>query len=242
MKTPRQQFVIYDIDGTLVRTKRLTDNLQRFRYAIQIVFGKDIGKVTEELWRDKGYNGKGDRHILWEMVRPLGILQEELLRKIDDIGNAFVEYFEMIQDDGPSYEVIPDAKLMLQNVIEAPHLWQGVLTGNLGPAASWKLKASGLPDIGFGVYGHEADSRDDLARLLLPKIKQHYNVDIAPRDIVIVGDTVHDARCAAAIGATSIIVMTGWNVSKHDVEEEHPDLIVDSLLDSRVGSLLGLKQ
>ena len=238
----KNHLVVFDIDGTLIRAARLGRNLQRFRHAILTVFGKDIGVVTEELWKERNYNGKGDRLILWDMVRPLGIARDLFLDRLGELGAALVSYLEMIQEDGPSYEVIPDAQTMLKKVIAAPHLSLGVLTGNLGAPAIWKLRATGIPEIAFGVYGHEADERNDLARLLIPKATQYFGHEIRAEEIVIVGDTVHDVRCAKAIGARSIVVLTGWNVSRTDVEKENPTLLVDSLLDQRVLELLGLNQ
>lgn len=234
--------VIFDIDGTLIRAATIARNLQRFRHAIQAVFGKDIGEVTEEVWKERNYNGKGDRIILWDMVSPLGISRDHFLDRLGELGSALVASLESIQRDGPSYEVIPEAKILLEKVIEAPHLSEGVLTGNLGEAARWKLKATGLPDLAFGVYGHEADERNDLAQVLIPKAIQYFGYDIRPEHIVIVGDTVHDVRCANAIGARSIIVLTGWNVSKEEVKKENPTVLVDSLLDQQVLELLGLHQ
>lgn len=235
-----KKLVIFDIDGTLIRAARIERNLQRFRHAVLTVFHHDIGVVSENLWKERNYNGNGDRLILWDLVQPIGVGRDEFLDRLVDLGDALVSYLDSIQSEGASYEVIPDAKKLLEKVIAAPHLSLGVLTGNIGIAASWKLRITGLPDIAFGVYGHEADERDDLARLIFPKAEAYYGHSVKAEDIIIVGDTVHDVRCAKAIGAQCIIVSTGWNVQREDIEKEQPTLLVDSLLDSTVLSLLGL--
>ena len=74
----------------------------------------------------------------------------------------------------------------------------------------------------------------------IPKAKKFFGRDIIPSDITIIGDTVNDVLCDRAIGATVIIVSTGWNVHKDEFADHLPDLHVDSLLDERVLSLLGL--
>ncbi len=237
-----KKLVLFDIDGTLIRAQRMQDNLQRFPYAIKKVFGVDIGVFTMARWKSKNFNGMGDRYILWEFAKDYGITKDALLDRIGDIGNAFAEYLESIKNGGPSYAVIPDAKTLVEKVIAAEHLSEGVLTGNLGPAASWKLRSAGLPDIAFGVYGHEADERNDLARLILPKAEAYFGRVFAPNDIIIIGDTVRDAECARVIGATVVIVSTGWEVTKEDFAGFPPDLHVDSLMDERVLALLGLHQ
>src|SRR3989344_5446940 len=232
-----KKFVIFDIDGTLIRALRPIDNLQRFRYSIQKAFDVDVGKMTHEVWKRGNYNGKGDRFILWNMLSHHGVSRDTFLDRLGEIGEYFAAYLDIVRADGPSYEVIEDAKKLLEKVISARHLSEGVLTGNLGPSARWKLKDAGLPEFAFGVYGHEADSREDLARLIIPKAKKFFGRDIIPSDITIIGDTVNDVLCARAIGATVIIVSTGWNVHKDEFADHLPDLHVDSLLDERVLSL-----
>lgn len=237
---PGKKLVIFDIDGTLIRPNRLHDNLQRFPYSIKKVYGVDIGTITEDMWQRSNFNGKGDRYILWHYVEPHGITRDQFLDRIGEVGEAFVEYFESIRHGGQSYVVIPEAKKLVDDVIAAPHLSEGVLTGNLGSSAMWKLRAAGLPEFAFGVYGHEADAREDLAKLLVEKAAHYFDAPVQSRDIIIVGDTVNDVLCAKAIGATSLIVTTGWKVSPDSVREAGADVIVDSLTDPRVYDLLEL--
>lgn len=238
----KKKLVLFDIDGTLIRAERMLDNLQRFPYSAKKIFGVDIGAFTMERWKDKNFNGAGDRYILWEFIKDFGVTKDAFLDRIGDVGDAFAEYLESIKDGGPSYTVIPDAKALVEKVIAADHLSEGVLTGNLGPSASWKLRSTGLPDIAFGVYGHEADERNDLARLIPPKAEAYFGQKFAPRDIIIIGDTVRDAECARVIGAMVVIVATGWEVAKEDFSMFPPDLFVDSLMDEKVLTLLGLHQ
>ncbi len=236
-----QRLVIFDIDGTLIRVRRLTDNLQRFRVSLKKVFGVDIGELSRDRWQKSGYNGMGDRYILWDLVKDLGVSRDAFLDRIGEVGDAFAEYLEGIQSGGPSYEAIPEARLLLEKVIAADHLSEGVLTGNLGASATWKLHNAGLPDFAFGVYGHEADARDDLARLLIRKAEIFFGRPVRAADVIIIGDTIHDVRCAKAIGAKVVIVRTGWNVPYDEIQNALPDLLVDSLMDERVITLLGLR-
>ena len=236
-----KKLVIFDIDGTLIRALRPIDNLQRFRYSIQKIFIKDIGPITEERWHKGNYNGMGDRAILWVLVEPFGISRDMFLDQIGLFGDAFIEYLDSIAAAGPSYAVIPEAKTLIDRVIKAEHLSEGVLTGNLGQSARWKLHSVGLPDFAFGVYGHEADKREDLSKLLIPKATAYFGKAVRPRDIVVIGDTVNDIRCARVIGALVVIVNTGWRIDKETLIKAKPDLFVDTLLDERVLTLLGLE-
>lgn len=235
-----KKLALLDIDGTLIRAVRAMDNLQRFRYAIQKVYGVDVGEFTKERW-DKGkYNGMGDRYILWDLVKPYNVHRDRFVDTIGDIGEAFVEYLDALRPGGPSYEIIEGAREFVDAVVSSPNVSEGILTGNLIQSAMWKLSSVGLPQIAFGVYGHEADHRNDLARLVPPKAKAYFGEDVAVGDIVVIGDTVHDVACARAIGAKVVIVSTGWNVQKSEFDTAKPDLLVDSLMDERVFELLGL--
>lgn len=237
-----KKLVIFDIDGTLIRPLRPMENLQRFRFSINKIFGKDIGEITEDRWKKNNYNGMGDRAILWSMIEPHGIARDAFLDRIGEIGDGFAEYLDLHAREVPSYEVIPDAQKLVDMVIESKHLSEGVLTGNLGQSARWKLHSVGLPEFAFGVYGHEADTRNDLAKLLLPKAQSYFGKIIDPSDLIIIGDTAYDAQCAKVIGAYAVIVGTGWNLHRKDLEAAAPDLLVDSLMDERVLELLELKQ
>lgn len=242
MKGQTHKLVLFDIDGTLIRSLRPVDALQRFRYSIQEVFGKDIGEITKNYWKEHGYNGMSDRSILWDMIKDMGITKDQFIDNLGGISDKFTQYLDMISPDGPVYTSIPEAKKLVDLVIEAEHLSQGILTGNLGKAATWKLHAAGYPDFAFGVFGHEADYRADLAKLIIPKAEKHFGQTFAPKDIIIIGDTINDIICARAIGASVVIVATGWDVSIDDLKKAQPDLFIDSLLDERVLHLLGLKK
>jgi len=235
-----KKLVLFDIDGTLVQPLRPVDAIQRFRYAIQKVFGEDIGPITEERWKKKRYNGTVDRYILWDLASQVGVKRDAFIDRIGEIGDACVEYFDSIASKGPLYGMIPDGKRLVDAVIAATHLSEGVLTGNLGQGASYKLHAAGYQDFSFGVYGHEADNREDLARLVLPKAEVYFGQQFMPSDIVIIGDTINDVECARAIGAQVVIVATGWNVEKSEFTASPPDLHVDTLVDEQLFKLLGL--
>ena len=47
---------------------------------------------------------------------------------------------------------------------------------------------------------------------------------------VIVGDTPHDVRCARAIGANAVAVLTGWH-GRAELAACNPDLLLDDLSD-----------
>lgn len=233
------KLVLFDLDGTLIRALRPLDALQRFRYAVRDIFGHDIGEITQHYWKDHGYNGRSDRYILRGMLKDSGVSRDQLIDNLGAVGDKFVEY--LAKETEPLYASFPEAKKLVDMVIAAGHLHEGLLTGNLIQSAMWKLHAAGYPSIAFGAFGNEADERDELSRLAMMKAKDYFGHAFAPEDIVIIGDTVNDISCARAIGAPVVIVKTGWDVSHEELEKAKPDLLVDSLLDPKVLSLLGLE-
>lgn len=236
-----KKLVLFDIDGTLIRPVAAVEAVRRFPYAIKKVFGLNVHHDIE-MW--KTFNGWSDRSILWAYVERYGISKKMFLSQLDALGDAFVDYLNAAAQKQTLYEPIKDAQSLFMRIHAAQHMVLGTLTGNLPKSAHWKCAHVGIAEtyIRFGIYGHEADLRDDLARLVIPKAKQELGTMFDPSDIIFIGDTVHDIRCARAIGASVVAVSTGWNIPKETLKQEKPDLLVDSLLDERVLKLLGLGQ
>ncbi len=234
------KLVLFDIDGTLIRPLRVTDALQRFPFAIQKVFDIQIAQITDTFWKRSGYNGNCDRYILWDMVKHT-INRDYFIDHLGDLEECFVEYLDSLDDGKPLYEKIPDASSLVDKVIASDSHVSGVLTGNLMYSANWKLHHAGYNRFSFGVYGHETDERNDLAKLALYKAGLYFNPDIQAKDIIIIGDTVHDIVCAQAIGAPVVIVSTGHGVSESEIKSLMPDLYCNSLNHPDVISFLGLR-
>ena len=107
--------------------------------------------------------------------------------------------------------------------------------------AYWKLEHVGIDTKLFSLFviSDEFEDRISLAKSTFAKLEERAGLVIEPKDTIVIGDAVGDVRCAKAIGAASIITMTGKH-KKDELEVEHPDLLVDSLMDERVLSLLEL--
>lgn len=235
----RKKLVLFDIDGTLIRPLTQRTALARFPYAIKETFGIDVA-VDVETW---GFNGVVDRGILWELVKEKGVSKKDFLLRLPAMMKLFTHFLEDLSLRESLYEPISDARRLVDIVAVAPHLHIGVITGNLGDAAWWKLHYTGFHGyFSFGLFGHEADTRNSLAKKVFVKAQQHFGNTFSPKDIVVVGDTVHDVLCGKAIGAVTIAVTTGWKLNREALLAQKPDLLVDSLMDERVLTLLGLKQ
>ena len=235
-----KKLVLFDIDGTLIRSLLQVRAFERFTYAIKKVYGIDIH--TDLALTGGRYNGTGDRWIILDLMKESVLSKQEIIEGLPEIANEFCSYLDKMAMHQQVYEVIHDARMLVDTVVSSPHHIASVLTGNLEKSAQWKLKHAGYKLFyDFGIFGQEADQRQDLAALVFSKSKNHLGFEIPPQNIVIIGDTVHDVRCGKAIGAMTIAVSSGLNVDKKSLEQEKPDLLVDSLMDKRVLELLGLE-
>jgi phosphoglycolate phosphatase len=83
-------------------------------------------------------------------------------------------------------------------------------------------------DFNRSVYGDLSEDREELARILYARLLGEQCIT-SPGDLVVVGDTVHDARCAAAIGAPCIIVLAGSVYKREDFAGLNTWKIIDAL-------------
>lgn len=237
-----KKLILFDIDGTLIRhfevAPKVNAGWSRFIYALKHVFDIDVvpGETNQ-------YHGSVDRAILFDIASRYGVTKDQFDKNFDAVKAAVIDHAHT-KETHQIYESIPDAVQLLQKVRENQNRYMaGVLTGNIEKMAQWKLSHVGIDPAWFRVFvtSDEFEDRIPLAKSTFAKVKKELGVHIAPSDTVVIGDTVGDVRCAHAIGATSIIVTTGGHTYDMLIAEK-PTLLVDSLMDEQVLTLLGLTQ
>ena len=235
-----KKLVLFDIDGTLIyHVGRKTSWVTRYTQALNEVYGvkvlpfDPIGK----------HEGSIEQKIAWEELSPLGINRQTIRAKFPRYLKRRVALFDEDAGVEQLYKAIPDACTLARRLGAHPDRYiVGVLTGNATSIALWKLSHAGVPDVfHFGLYGEEADDRIALSHLAFDKASQELGVRLTGEDIVVIGDTVHDIRCGRAIGAVTIGVTTGGH-DRGMLAKEHPDLLVDSLMDPRVLGMFGVNR
>jgi phosphoglycolate phosphatase len=87
----------------------------------------------------------------------------------------------------------------------------GILTGNIEPGASLKLRAVNIAPERFvvGAYGSDAPSRPALPAIAQSRASTRLGAELPGSRVVIIGDTPHDLTCGRSIGAHAIGVETG---------------------------------
>ena len=108
----------------------------------------------------------------------------------------------------------------------------GLLTGNYSDAIPIKLSAIGIEPAWFEVtaFGDEAADRRALAALAISKYEGQLGATIAPRRVVVVGDTPRDVDCAHAHGCYAFAVATG-RYDAAALAAAGADRVVDDLSD-----------
>ena len=109
-----------------------------------------------------------------------------------------------------------------------------LLTGNTRTGAKLKLQHYGIDhyfDFNHSVFGELAEERTELAKIAWQRL-YFANQKLKPTDLVIIGDTPNDVRCAKAIGAPCIIVLEGSSSKKEDFAGCMPWKFLDSLPDN----------
>jgi phosphoglycolate phosphatase len=118
---------------------------------------------------------------------------------------------------------VHDALRFLAAHREAGMVELGVATGNIRAGAHAKLEAAGLASwFDIGGYGCDSAVRAELVAAAIARGREHGDV----REVVVVGDTIHDIAAARACDATVCAVATGADPAE---ALGHADIVLPSL-------------
>ena len=218
-----KRLVLFDIDETMISSDGAG------RRAIARVLNEHYG-VPEEAMKIP-MSGKTDPQILREIFRSCGKEQtfEGATTEILDLYLGVLE--EEIQRS--RYYIVHEGVLeLLEQLVAEEKAYLGLLTGNIQRGAHMKLHRFDLVKyFAIGAYGSDSHNRLDLPKVAHDRALDHFGIDFAPDEIVIIGDAVNDVLCAKGYGAISIAVNTG-KTSWAELEEQKPDFLFQSLKDT----------
>lgn len=194
---------LFDIDGTLLHAHYSGRN------AFDAIMAEHHGVADAS--NGVRYGGKTDPGIIDEIyMARLGrrATADEHSRFLD----AYVPRLQALLDEH-GVEVlagVEDALRFLSMRPDAVRL--GVATGNIRRGAEIKLAAAGLMSwFDCGGYGCDSAIRAELVAHAIERGKQGRDV----REVVVVGDTIHDISAARACGATACAVATGSDTAEN---------------------------
>jgi phosphoglycolate phosphatase-like HAD superfamily hydrolase len=221
--------LLWDIDGTLVRSARRGVFKDYTTPALVRIFGT-AGRLHE-----LNVSGMTDLQIACEALGGEGFTTEQISARSSELCEHFVAEFERMANEGQSlYFALPGAREILEATQAHPRYVSSLLTGNVSGAAYWKLRLVGLSDFFTlpGAFGEDSHDRRDLPALAAARINAHLNLDLAPAQFIIIGDTPNDIACARHFGARSVAIATGRTYSADQLLACQPDALLPDLTDT----------
>ena len=197
------KLVLFDIDGTIMITNGA--GRRAVHRALLEVFGT-IGTA------DHRFDGKTDPQIVRELMRLAGHGDEIIDARMERMLDRYVSYLheELATATQPPL-VYPGVRELIDAIDQREDALLGLLTGNLASGARAKLESVGInPDrFRVGAFGSDHELRGELPAIAQRRAREALGLEIAGRDVVVIGDTPADVDCGRAIGARAIGVATG---------------------------------
>jgi len=213
------RLALFDIDGTLIRTGGA--GVQAFAKVFATEFNaidgfekmKFAGRTDVSLVREffgfhdipptvENFNRFFERYVFW---------LDQILRQTQ--GGICAGVLEFIE--------------ALQKLPQPPVL--GLLTGNVRLGAEIKLRRFGLWDLfQTGAFADDHEERDQIAAIARERGSRLVKNGLKDDEVVVIGDTVFDIRCARAIRAKVVAVGTGGHTLP-ELKAHTPDWAVENL-------------
>lgn len=216
------RIVLWDIDGTLVTTAGAG------RRALDRAFEQLHG------WRDASadlkFDGRTDPWIVDRILEARGVSVTASAR-----GAVLDRYVALLDDElaappaGRAFGPLPGVVSMLDR-LERSGCAVGLLTGNIESGARRKLGAFDLwRRFAFGAYGDDAPTRPGLLPVALERARAALGRRFAPRDAVVIGDTIHDIEVGRVHGARTLGVATGGGTTLDELARAGADRVARTL-------------
>jgi phosphoglycolate phosphatase len=224
------RIILWDIDGTLVRTRRRGVFREYTAPVLLRVFGT-AGRLEE-----MSVSGMTDLQIIAEALREEGFTAEQVRERAAELVPLYHEELERLTRAEDIYYALPGAREALEATERAPRYLNSLLTGNVEPAARLKLRLVGLEDFFRlpGAFGEDSHDRRDLPALARERLSRHLRLDLKPSQLIVVGDTPNDIDCARHSGARAVAVATGRAYTAADLAAHDADAVLPDLTDTQL--------
>jgi phosphoglycolate phosphatase len=220
--------LLWDIDGTLLRSARQGAFKDYTVPVLEGVFGT-AGRLPEMV-----VSGMTDLQIVAEALKDEGFTREQIRGRLGELKARYMqEMLRTTSADPDFFYLLPGARDALAATARHPRYLSALLTGNIEPAARLKMELVGLSEFFElpGAFGDESHDRRDLPELAAARINARLNLDLPPRQFVVIGDTPNDIACAKHFGARSVAVNTGRMYTPADLLACEPDALLPDLSD-----------
>lgn len=222
------RILLWDIDGTLIRSVRTGAYKDYTIPVLEEIFGT-AGRLHE-----MQVSGMTDLQILYEALRQEGFTQDDIFARIEVIGPRLTEEARRVVSNGKKFfELLPGVRETLQALHQHPRYQSALVTGNIESMAELKMQLVGLDEFFTlpGAFGDESHDRRDLPARAAERIRKHLQVDLAPKQFIVIGDTPNDIDCARHFGARAVAVGTGRSFDTERILACKPDALLPDLSD-----------
>jgi phosphoglycolate phosphatase len=213
------RLVLFDIDGTLVHTGgagvkafartfatefSMADHFERLKFAGRTDYSlvREFFGLNQIAPTPDNFQRFFDRYAFW---------LDHILR--DSETELCPGIWEFIRE--------------LQGLPQPPLL--GLLTGNIRLGAEIKLRHFNLWDVfQTGGFANDHEDRDQIAAVARERGSRILGEELRGDQVVVIGDTPLDIRCARAIGAKALAVATG-GAKLEELKTRQPDWAIPDL-------------
>ncbi|MGA1874435.1 MAG: HAD family hydrolase [bacterium] len=214
--------LLFDVDGTLLISGGAGN--RSLNRALQQRYG--ISEAMKSIIPD----GKTDPAIIREIFKN-NLHREPCSKEISDICRLYVKYLQEEIMISAGYRLLPGIFPLLEKADQTSGIFLGLLTGNLKRGAEIKLERSRLNRyFPFGGFGSDSEDRHKIARLAIFRGRKYAGQRIPLNRVFIIGDTLHDIRCARSAGAKVLAVATG-STPLEELASHQPDYVMEDLSD-----------
>jgi phosphoglycolate phosphatase-like HAD superfamily hydrolase len=222
------RLVLFDIDGTLIRTGGA--GVKAFAKVFETEFNAVDG------FERMKFGGRTDTGLVREFFG---------YHNIPATSENFERFFEryvfwldhiLKQNETTVCAGVWDFIRELQSLAKPPLI--GLLTGNIRLGAEIKLRHAGLWDLFVtGGFADDSEERDKIAAIAKERGSRLLKQELRGEQVVVIGDTPLDIRCARAIGAKVLAVATGM-VPIEELELHKPEWAVKDLREVKAGEII----
>jgi phosphoglycolate phosphatase-like HAD superfamily hydrolase len=199
--------------------------------------------VLEEVFGTSGrladlhVSGMTDLQIVFEALSDAGISREEILAQAEVLVSRLTEEARRVTGNVVKFfELLPGVRETLEALAAHPRYESALVTGNIKPMAELKMELVGLDQFFTlpGAFGEESHNRRDLPSRAAERIRKHLQMDLAPEQFIVIGDTPNDIDCARHFGARAVAVGTGRFYSREEILACEPDALLADLANTKM--------
>jgi phosphoglycolate phosphatase len=224
------RILLWDIDGTLIRSSRIGAFKEYTIPLLEKVFGT-AGRLSE-----LSVSGMTDLQIIREALCDEGFTNEEIRSRLDVLLTEYMGEMKRVTDcDSELFQCLPGVRETLDSTASNPRYRNALLTGNIEPAAMLKMQLVGLSRYFSlpGAYGDDSHDRRDLPAIAASRINAFLGMSLRPSQFIVLGDTPNDLACARHFGARAIAVATGRSHTPEMLLSHQPDALLEDLSDTQ---------